>query len=310
MRVLFFNIVLLSIVIAGQGLTQTNPPPTTVVATVNGETIALGDLDAALSVNLPVIPLTINQRKELRAALLSDLIDDRLLKQFLAKNGPKVDPAELNAQLKSFTAQLARENQTLTDYLKKTGLTEAQLRADWIASIQLSTLVQQKTTDAQLKAYYEAKRDYFDKVEVRVSRIIMRISKGALPGERAAVREKMQAIRTELIAGKMDFATAARKYSQDPSGRNGGDVGFVLRRGQELEEALAKVAFGMKVGEISELLETTSGMHLLMITARKPGTSSSFEKSILEVLELYTEDYRTELIAKLRKEGQIRITLP
>jgi peptidyl-prolyl cis-trans isomerase C len=155
-----------------------------------------------------------------------------------------------------------------------------------------------------------SKRDYFDKVEIRVSHIIIRMSKGALPGERATVRGKMQAIRADLITGKMDFATAARKYSQEPSAREGGDVGFVLRRSQELEEALAKVAFGLKVGEISELLETPTGMHLLIVTARKPGQPSTFEKAILEVLELYTEDYRNELISKLRKEGQIRISLP
>src|SRR5579872_3226439 len=292
------------------GVTQSTQPSSTVAATVNGETITLAELDGALSANLPVIPLSVTQRRQLRAALLNDLIDDRLLKQYLAKNGPKVDPAEIDAQLKAFTAQLAKDNQTLPEYLKKTGLTEVQLRADWTASIQLSALVQQQTTDAQLKAYHAANRDYFDKVEVRVSHIIIRWSKGALPGERATVREKMQAIRADLTSGKIDFATAARRFSQDPTGKNGGDLGFVLRRGQELEEPLAKVAFAMKVGEISDLLETSSGIHLLAVTNRKPGTQTTFEESVLEVLELYTEDYRVELVAKLRKEGQIRISLP
>jgi peptidyl-prolyl cis-trans isomerase C len=310
MRSLCFSIFALLILLSGNGFTQPTPPASTVVATVNGEAIALADLDHALSANLPIIPLTINQRKQLRSALLNDMIDDRLLKQFLAKNGPKVNPAELDAQLKAFVAELAKDHQTFAEYLKKTGQTEAQLRADWTASIQLSTLVQQQTTDAQLKAYHAANRDHFDKVEVRVSHIIIRLSKGVLPGERATALEKMRSIRADLAAGKMDFATAARKFSQDPSGRNGGDLGFVLRRGQELEEQLAKVAFAMKVGEISDLLETSAGIHLLTVTDRKPGTPSTIEKCALEVLEFLTEDYRTELIAKLRREGQVRISLP
>ncbi|HEV3439524.1 MAG TPA: peptidylprolyl isomerase, partial [Gemmata sp.] len=259
----------------------------------------------------PVIPLTIAQRKQLRAALLNDMIDDRLVKQFLAKNGPKVDPAELEAQMKAFAAQLVKENQTLAEYLKKAGQTEAQLRADWTAAIQLSNYVQQQATDDQLRAYHAANRDHFDKVEVRVSHIIIRVSKGALPGERATAKEKMQAIRADLAVGKIDFATAARKFSQEPTARTGGDLGFILRRGQEeLEEPLVKAAFAMKVGGISEVLETSSGIHLIAVTDRKPGMPTMIEKCAGEVLEAFIEDYRTELIARLRKEGQIRISLP
>jgi parvulin-like peptidyl-prolyl isomerase len=310
MRAFALSIFTLLVMLPSMGYTQPTPSASTVVATVNGEAIALADLDHALYANLPVIPLTINQKKQLRSALLNDMIDDRLLKQFLARNGPKVDPAELDAQLKAFAVQLAKDHQTFAEYLRKNGQTEAQLRADWTASIQLSALVQQHTTDAQLKAYHAANRDHFDKVEVRVSHIIIRVNKGVLPGERAAAVEKMRSIRADLVAGKMDFAAAARKFSQDPSSRNGGDLGFVLRRGQELDEQLARVAFAMKVGEISDLLETSAGIHLLTVTDRKPGTPSTIEKSALEVLELLTEDYRMELISKLRKEGQVRIMLP
>jgi peptidyl-prolyl cis-trans isomerase C len=222
-----------------------------------------------------------------------------------------VDPAELDAQMNAFTAQLQKENQTLAQYLKKVGLTEAQLRADWTAAIQLTNYVQQQATDEQLRTYFAANRDQFDKVEVRVSHLIIRVSKGSLPGERASAREKIQAIRAELTAGTTDFATAARKFSQEPAARSGGDYGYILRRGQEeLEEPLVKAAFAMKVGETSEVLETSSGLHLITVTDRKPGTPATLEKCLVEVLEAYTEDFRTELIARLRKEGQIRITLP
>lgn len=310
MRSLSLTAFTVLVTFAGMGQAQTNPPTSSIAAMVNGEPITLVDLDTALNANLPAIPLTVAQRKQLRVALLNDLIDDRLVKQFLAKNGPKVDPSELDAQMKAFTAQLLKENQTLAEYLKKTNQTEAQLRADWTASIQLSNYIQQHTTDDQVKAYFAANRDHFEKVEVRVSHILIRVSKGALPGERATAKEKMQAIRADLVAGKMDFPTAARKFSQEPSARAGGDLGFILRRGQEeLEEPIVKAAFAMKVGDLSEILETSSGFHLLVVSARKPGIPTTVEKCVVEVLEALTEDYRNELIGKLRKEGQIRIML-
>jgi parvulin-like peptidyl-prolyl isomerase len=310
MRSLALPIFAVLAIFAGTGIAQTVPPATTVVATVNGETIALGELDNALSSNLQIFPLTVAQRKQLRSALLSDLIDDRLVKQFLAKNGTKVEPAELDAQMKALNEQLAREKMSLSEYLKKTGQTEAQLRADWTAAIQLTNYVQQQATDDQLRAYHAANRDHFDKVEVRVSHIIVRVSKGALPGEHATAKEKLRAVRSDLIAGKIDFASAARKFSQEPSARTGGDRGFLLRRGMEMEEPLVRAAFAMKVGEISDLLETNTGFHLIAVTDRKPGTPTTVEKCVVEILEAYTEDFRTELIAKLRKEGQIRVTLP
>jgi peptidyl-prolyl cis-trans isomerase C len=312
MRAIVLALVALPVAWSAPAFAQPAAPPaaSTVAATVNGETITLAELDAVLTNNLPLVPLTAAQRKNLRAAVLNDLIDDRLVKQFLAKNGVKVDPAELDAQMKAFTEELAKDKQTLADYLKKTGQTEAQLRADWATSIQLTTYVEHQATDEKLKAYHEANRDFFDKVEVRVSHVLVRVSKGSIPGEKAAAREKIEAIRADVIAGKIEFADAARKFSQDPSARAGGDLGFIRRRGPELEEAFLKAAFALKAGDVSEILETSSGFHLLKVTDRKPGQPSTVEKCLLEVMDAFTDDYRTELVARLRKEGQIRVSLP
>ena len=119
------------LVMCGTICAQPPGSPAETAATVNGETIAVAELDAALNVNLPAAPLTVGQRRQLRAALLNDLIDDKLVKQFLAKNGPKADPAEIDAQMTSLKARLVKENRTLADFLKETGRTEAQLRDDW-----------------------------------------------------------------------------------------------------------------------------------------------------------------------------------
>jgi peptidyl-prolyl cis-trans isomerase C len=285
-------------------------PAPEVAATVNGEPISVAELDAAVAVSLPAAPITAAQRRQLRAALLDDLIDDKLVKQFLTKHGPKVDPAEIDAQTTALKAHLVRENRTLADHLKQTGRTEAQLRDDWAAQIGLANYVKQHATDDQLKAYHAANRDHFDKVEVRVSHIVVRVGRNAPPTERAAAKEKLQAIRADLAAGKTTFAAAAKKFSQCPSALQGGDLGFIRRRGLPEDEPLAKAAFALKVGGLSEVIETDHGFHVLTITDRKPGTPSTVEKCIVEVLEAYTDDVRIELVKKLRKEGQVRVALP
>src|SRR5262249_11894556 len=77
------------------------PGPDTPAATVNGEVIRLGDLDAYIKGKLPVGPLTAAQARQLRTEIVSDMIDDVLLRQFLRKNAPKVEAAEVDQHLKA-----------------------------------------------------------------------------------------------------------------------------------------------------------------------------------------------------------------
>jgi peptidyl-prolyl cis-trans isomerase C len=305
---------LAAVLLVSPNLIGMNPPEPTaareIAATVNDESISVAELDALLSASLPAIPITDAQRQQLRAALLEDLIDEKVLRQFLAKNAPKVGPAELDAQMTALKGQLVKENRTVADFLKQTGQTEAQLRAEWAVQIQLANYAKCEATDEKLKAYYAQNRDHFDKVEVRVSHIVLRVGKNAPAIERATAKEKLQAIRAEIVGGKTSFAAAAKKYSQCPSALKGGDLGFIRRRGLPEEEPIARAAFTLKVGMVSDVIETVHGVHLLTVTERKPGITSELEKCVVEVLEAYTEEVRAQLVKKLRGEARIRVTLP
>jgi parvulin-like peptidyl-prolyl isomerase len=284
--------------------------PDSIAAKVNGETIALVEVDAALKAGLPSAPLTTSQRRNLRRAILEDLIDDKLLRQFLVKHAPKVEPVELDAQLAALKASLIKENCTFEEHLRRSNQTESQLRDAWTVRIQLANYVKQIATDEKLKAYHAANRDHFDKVEVRVSHILIRLGRDATQVDRAAAREKLQRIRAEVSSGRLSFPAAARKYSQCATGLKNGDLGFIRRRGLPEDEPLARAAFGLGVGGLSDVIESERGFHLLMVTDRKPGTPSILEKCVVEVLEAFAEDTRAELVKKLRKESSVRIMLP
>ena len=169
--------------------------------------------------------------------------------------------------------------------------------------------VKEIASDEKLKAYHAANRDHFDRVEVRVSHILIRVGKDASAVERAVAKEKLQRIRGELASGYLTFAAAAKKYSQCPSALKNGDLGFIRRRGLPEDEPLARAAFALKVGELSDVIETERGLHLLKLTERKPGTPTVLEKCVVEVLEAFAEDTRTELVRKLRNEIAVQIML-
>jgi peptidyl-prolyl cis-trans isomerase C len=285
-------------------------PAPGVAATVNGETIRLDEVDAFLKNKLALTPLTDAQVHQLRTEVVEDLIDDLLLRQFLRQHGPKVDPAVIDRHLKALQTSLAKQGKTLADFYRETNQTEAKVRETWTTMLQLTEYVKKQITDEQLRQYYAANKDHFDRVEVKVSHIVIRVGAKDPPTERARARERLQALRAEILAGKVGFADAAKRHSQCPTGPAGGDLGYILRKGMLVDEAFCKAAFALKAGELSDVVETEFGVHLIWVTDRKPGTPSAFEKCVEEVRDTFTDDFRTELVAKLRKQAQIQITIP
>lgn len=279
-------------------------------ATVDGEPITLDRVDAVIRAKYAFGPLTHAQRRHLRADVTSDLIDDLLLARFLKKHAPKVDPAEVDAQLKALADDLAGRGKSLAGFLKETNQTEAEVRAAWTTQLALVRYVRERVSDDQLRRYYEANKDHFDRAEVRVSQILVRAGRAATATERAAAREKLEAIRADVLAGKIAFADAAKKYSQCPSARDGGDLGYIPRKDMLGDEAFCRAAFDLKPNEIGSVVETAAGFHLIRATDRKPGTPTTFEGCREEVRETFADDYRAELVGRLRKEARIEVTLP
>jgi peptidyl-prolyl cis-trans isomerase C len=282
-----------------------------IAATVNGETIRLEEVDAQIKRRPPVGgPLTAAQARELRLAVTHDLTDDLLVKQYMRKHGPKVDPAEVENHLRALADAQRKQGKTLADYLRETGQTEAQVREAWTALLQFARLVEKEATPDRLRKYYEAYKEHFDRVEVRVSHIVVRVGPKAPVGERQAAREKLAKLKAEIAAGAVTFADAAKKHSFCPSAPAGGDLGYITRRDGVADEGFARAAFALKVGEVSDPVDTDFGVHLIRATDRKPGTPSTFEKAVELVKDCYADDVRRALIEKLRKEATIQVTVP
>lgn len=287
-----------------------DPPPNPVVAKVGDAVIRLDQVDAVIKARPAAGPVSAVQLRRLRAEVAADLVDDLLVRHYLLKHGPPVDPAETDAQMKALADGLAAKGTTLAAALRANGQTEADLRAEIDTQTRLGRHVRERVTDDQLLKYYLANKDHFDRAEVRVSRILVRTGPQATAVERAAAREKLQAVRADIAAGKVTFADAARKHSQCPFARAGGDLGFIPRRGSPVDEPFARAAFALRVGQVSEVVEADAGVGLMVITARNPGTPSTFATSREEVRETFADDYRQELVTQLRAVNRVEITIP
>jgi len=127
-----------------------------------------------------------------------------------------------------------------------------------------------QVSDADVQAYYDVYRErrFRRREEVRFSQIFIPVPETAPAEEKAAPRKRMEELLKELRAGA-DFAELARKHSKGESAAQGGDMGFV-GRGQ-LVEALDAALFALKENEVSEIVESRVGLHLLKAVEKQEG---------------------------------------
>jgi parvulin-like peptidyl-prolyl isomerase len=279
-----------------------------VAAIVNGEPITLDDVDALLKRASPT-PLDAAHQRARRLDALEGLIDELLVRQFLRQHGPKIDAADVDQAFAALEAAQKAHARTMADYLKESGQTEAQARENIRALLQMAGYVKDNMTEAALRKYYDENKDFFDRTTVRVSQIVLRVGRLVPAQERRTAREKLEALRAQIAAGKIDFASAAKAHSHCPSAAQGGDLGFIARK-WHVDEPIARAAFALQIGELSGVVESEVGFHLLKVTERRAGPGSPFEMSVEEVRACYAEELRLTLPAKLRAQAKIEATLP
>ncbi|MBE9527260.1 MAG: SurA N-terminal domain-containing protein [Proteobacteria bacterium] len=132
-------------------------------------------------------------------------------------------------------------------------------------------------TDEQLEKYYKDNSAQYTQTERRkASHILFTVTSDAADEEKETVKLEAQSVLEQLNSGA-DFAESAKQNSKDPgSADNGGDLGFFSKG--EMVPAFEEVAFAMKPGEISDLVETSFGFHIIKMVELEGGEVQAFDK--------------------------------
>ncbi|SOY43463.1 SurA N-terminal domain-containing protein [Cupriavidus taiwanensis] len=148
----------------------------------------------------------------------------------------------------------------------------------------------QAVTPEELKSYYESNIARFRVDEQRrASHILISAPKDAPAAQRQAAKDKATRLLEEVRKHPDTFAEVARKNSQDPgSAEKGGDLGFMGRGA--LVKPFEDAMYALKEGQISDVVETDFGYHIIKLTGTKPAETRPLEA------------VRTELEAELRKQ--------
>lgn len=257
------------------------------VATVNGTVIDEPRLDqemAAIQRQMArqgkAVPPAVLM--EMRGRVLDSLIDQELLYQKGREAGIRVDDGQIEAQLErmrqQFDSPAAFEEALAASGTSVAALTERMEHQATIGRFIEERIVPEVEVPADAAdAFYRSHPDLFARPEqVRARHILIRVGEKADDATRTEARERLAGIREKAVAGA-DFAELARSHSDDPgSQQEGGDLGFFARG--RMVKPFEEAAFALAVDEISPVVETGFGYHLIQVTDRRPAGTVAFDE--------------------------------
>ena len=314
-RFLFLSITMLAcLALASTALAEADKA--TALAVVNDVAITQQDLTveaAQLSAEMRFRnrPLTNGQLSQLRRQLIENLIDRELLYQRAVQRKIQIRKRWVDLALKELKDQLG-DKSAYQSFLKQTGLTDKNLRA----RIQKGLIVRRwlrrevirqiKVSEAEMQAFFKQHPEFFQhKERVRVRHILIAYNDQDT-AKRGSALLRMQSIQL-MLHENTDFASLALEHSDDPSKVRGGDIGYLER--EQLIGDFADAAFALEPGEVSDVVETRFGYHLIKAIDRIPPSPMAYRSArakIERTLRRNKEKKATEAyLARLKRQMSI-----
>jgi peptidyl-prolyl cis-trans isomerase C len=308
------------------------PRPTGNAATV---TISLGATPTVHQIPEVAVHRALRQfpasaKETARKEIINHLVENALIDAYLAAIQTKVEPAEVEKLIGELKKELVQVKKDYQTELATMMLTEEEFRAEVQAQLKWEAFVKQQSTDAALQQLFTSSPDVFDGSMVSARHILFtpgtdkakqEEAAGKLRGIKQAIeqeankalaaapatadplqKEQIRTQKTEEL-----FAAFAQRDSQCPSKKDGGDLKFFPRAGA-MVEPFAKAAFEMKPYQMSDVVATEFGYHLILVTAKKPGTPKKYEEVKEDVKLLYAMKLREAVLGQMKPKAKVDIT--
>jgi peptidyl-prolyl cis-trans isomerase C len=222
-----------------------------VVANIGDQKITISDLDKMIGLLDAEKQKLIEKNPQLKESVLTQFVQSMVVSK-LAKGKGFDKIADVKDQL---------------DFFKDNFLASLYIRQEVLGKISIP--------DEDMKKYYDSHKDEFKTPEmVRVRHILVRVDESAPEKDQKAAKKKAESILKKIKSGA-DFAKLAEEVSEDPGSKEkGGDIGF-FQRGR-MVKSFEDAAFALKPGEVSGLVKTRYGYHILKLEERKAPAIQSF----------------------------------
>jgi peptidyl-prolyl cis-trans isomerase C len=219
---------------------------------------------------------------ELRNKILDELIDKELLYQESLRKGIEIEEKAVDEKMDALKGRFPNE-ETFKDEMNQMNLSEVTLRSQIKKDLTVQQLVEKEilvkvlVSDEDSKSFYGSHPEHFQQKEkVRASHILIKSEADTDPVSKDERRKKLEAVKKRIENGE-DFASLAKEFSQCPSAEKGGDLGY-FERGK-MVKPFEDAAFSMKPGEVSDIVVTPFGFHLIKVTDRSEARTISYDES-------------------------------
>jgi peptidyl-prolyl cis-trans isomerase C len=291
-----------------------------VVATINGVKISgvefskgLQSYKKRLAMMGQQVPL--EHAKEINKTIIDDLVNRELLIQNCNKTGIKISDDELNKEITAIKSRFPSEEQ-FNQAVKSQNLTMEDVKSDVRRALSIKKLMKNDIEDKitidekAVNEYYKNNPDKFVEGEsVKASHILVMVDKNAAKDAKETAKKKIDGLLIRVRKGE-DFAKLAKENSDDKgSGQNGGDLGF-FGKGMMVPN-FEKAAFSLKKDEVSDIVETEFGYHIIKLIDKKPSRTIPMSevhdrlKNFLKSMEVNKK--LSEYLADLRKKADVKI---
>ena len=259
----------------------------TMVAKVNGQVITNQEVAEAEGQLMQqfggrVDPQQMAGMKDVvRKQAIDNVIGRVLLNQAIEEQGIEVTESELDARMAEIREQ-AGSDEAYSQRVAMLGMSEERFREEMGTALRVEKLLAEhrdvaEVTDDEVTTYYNENIQRFQQPErVEASHILIGLKPEDTAAEKSAKKTEAENVLSQLKGGA-DFAELARRHSICPSKEKGGDLGF-FQRGQ-MVKAFEDAAFSLGTGELSDLVETKFGYHIIKVTAHEDATTMSLEEA-------------------------------
>jgi len=276
-------VVCVSLPVVAQG------PPNEIVLTVNDQPVYSWEIGLLI----PQIQQEMArqgmqpERDTVIQASMQRVVDSKLLAQEARRREMQPNDQRVKATMAQIEQQ-AGGREKLGEALGQLGMTYALLEASVIESDLVQVFIettidpQVAVTAEDVETYYKENPQMFQQPEqVHARHILMKSGAEATSEAKATALAKAAAARKRAVAGE-DFAALATELSEGPSAPQGGDLGFFGR--QQMVAPFADAAFALEVGQVSEVVETQFGYHIIKVEEKKPASTMTLDE-VREPLE-------------------------
>ena len=239
------------------------------------------------------------QLPALREQAINQAIGAKLLFLEAEKLDIQVPETDIDKSVFAMAKQVGGMDK-LRAQLKKQGLTEKSLRDQIRRGRRVDMLVERicsqtpEPTEEEAREHFEAHKDEYTKQERVLCQHILITPKDTSEEAHKAASDKLSEIRARVLAGA-DFGDEATANSDCPSGKNGGSLGW-FSRGMMVPE-FDKAAFDMKVGDVSDIIKTQFGYHIIYKTDHEAPQEASFDEAHDSVMDFLRHAKRGETLA-------------